>query len=82
MDVSREGGWGWGGHLPEPPLAMLAQVSGPSPVTDAGAVDAFPRQTVLVARLGRGGVSDQHEGEQNVRHQVFVDVPRVVAAGG
>lgn len=65
------------GHLLEPPLAVLALVSDPSSIADAGSVDTFSREAALVARFRRGGVSEQHEVKQNVHHQVSVDAPQV-----
>lgn len=65
------------GHLLEPPLAVLALVSDPSSIADAGSVDTFSREAALVARFRRGGVSEQHEVKQNVHQQVSVDAPQV-----
>lgn len=69
------------GHLLEPALAVLAQLSHPSSLADAGPVEAFPREAALVARLGRGGVSEQDEVEQNIDQQVPADSPRVAVGG-
>lgn len=63
------------GHLLEPALAVLAQLSHPSSLADAGAVQAFPREAALVARLGRGGVSEQDEAKQNIDRQVSAESP-------
>lgn len=70
-----------GPHLLEPPLAVLALVSDPSSVTDAGSVYTFSREAVLVTRFGRWGVSEQHEVKQNIHHQVSVDTPQVAVGG-
>jgi len=73
--------WKKWGHSLEPPLAVLALVSHPSSVTDAGSVDAFPGETVLVARLGRRGVRGQHEVKQHRDYQVSVDSPQIAVGG-
>lgn len=69
------------GHLLEPPLAVLALVSNPSSITDAGSVDAFAGETALVTRFRRGGVSEQHKVKQNIHHQVSVDAPQIAVGG-
>lgn len=69
------------GHLLEPPLAVLALVSNPSSVTDAGSVYAFSREAILVTRSRRGGVSEQDKVKQNIDHQVSVDTPQVAVGG-
>lgn len=60
---------------------MLALVSNPSSITDAGSVDAFSRETVLVTRFRRGGVSEQHKVKQNIDHQVSADAPQIAVGG-
>lgn len=68
-------------HLLEPPLAVLALVSDPSSITDAGSVDTFSRETILVTRFRRRGVSEQHKVKQNIDHQVSVDAPQIAVGG-
>lgn len=58
---------------------MLTLVSNPSTVTDARAIDALPRQAVLVARFGRRGVRDQHQVKQHIDRQVSADAGRLGA---
>jgi len=65
----------------EPPLAVLALISNPSSVTDAGSVDTFSRETILVTRFRRGGVSEQYKVKQHIDHQVSVDPPQVAVGG-
>ena len=68
-------------HLLEPAMAVLTLVSNPTSVTDAGSVDTFSRETVLVTRFRRGGVSVQYKVKQNTDHQVSVDTPQVAVGG-
>lgn len=63
-------------HLLEPPLAVLALISDPSSVTDAGSVDAFSREAILVARFRRRGVSEEYKVKQDIKHQVSLDTSR------
>lgn len=60
---------------------MLALVSNPSSVADAGSIYAFSRETVLVARFGRRGVSEEHKVKQNIHRQVSVDTPQIAVDG-
>lgn len=69
------------GHLLEPPLAVLALVSDPSAVTHARPVDALPGQAVLVARLGRRGVSSQHQVKEHADHQVSAHAAHITLGG-
>lgn len=57
---------------------MLALISNPSTITDTRSVNTFSRQTVLVTRFSRGGMSEEHKVKQNVDHQVSVDPPQIV----
>lgn len=69
------------GHLLEPPLTVVALVSNPSSVTDAGSVNTFPGETILVAGFRRRGVGEQHKVKQNIDHQVSVDTPQIAVGG-
>lgn len=60
---------------------MLALVSHPSPVADAGAVDTFSREAVLFARFRRGCMSDQYKVKQNVDQQVSADTSQIAVDG-
>lgn len=60
---------------------MLALVSNPSSITDAGSVDTFSRETILVARFRRGCVSEEYQVKQNTDHQVSVDDPQIAVGG-
>lgn len=68
-------------HLLEPPLAVLTLVPDPSALTDARPVDAPPRQAVLVARLGRRGVSGQHQVEEHTHQQVCAHAAQPTGGG-
>lgn len=68
-------------HLLESPLAVLALVSNPSSITDAGSVDTFAGETILVARFCRRCVSEEDQVKQNTHHQVSVDAPQFAVGG-
>lgn len=60
---------------------MLALVSNPPSITDAGPIDTLPREAALVAGFGRGGVREEDKVKQNIHHQVSADTPQVDGGG-
>lgn len=60
---------------------MLALVSYPSPVADAGSVYTFSREAVLVTGFRRGGVGEQDKVKQHVHHQISADAPQIAVGG-